>query len=67
MKKVKTIADIKSDPRVDMFIRNYDGYGKHSVVLKDGYGFDGERSLEIGTVAEICDSMNTRIEPYKHR
>lgn len=66
-RKVKTIKDIISDHRVDEFIHNYDGPNKHAVILKDGYGFDGERSLEIGTIKEICYSMNNTIESYKHR
>ena len=39
-KKVRTEADIKADPRIDEFIRNYDGYGRHMVGCKTGFRLD---------------------------
>ncbi len=58
MKKVKTIADIKADPRVESFTKNYDGPGVHMVQLKDGYNFERERTIDIGSVSEICGAIN---------
>lgn len=57
-KKVRSIADIKADPRIDDFIQNYDGYGKHLVECKKGWAFENERTIEIGTIKEICDTIN---------
>jgi len=61
-KKVKTEADIKADPRVDEFIRNYDGYGKHMVACKTGWNFERERTIDIGNMKEICDAINEKLE-----
>lgn len=62
-KTVRTVKDIQEDERIDRFIKNYDGPGKHMVECKDGYRFEGERTIDIGTVAEICDSINKNLEP----
>lgn len=61
-KTVRTIADIKADPRVKDFIRNYDGPGTHMVEVKDGYNFECERTIDIGTVPQICDAINDYLE-----
>lgn len=61
-KKVKTIADIKSDPRIDHFEYRYDGYNVHMVVCKDEFKFEGERTCEIGNIKQICDSINFNLE-----
>lgn len=61
MKVVRTIADIKADPRIAQFIENYDGRGKHHVECVDGYRFENERTIDIGTVSEICDSINNNL------
>ena len=62
MKKVKTIKDIQSDPRIKCFIRNYDGPGVHMVECKDGYNFERERTIDIGSVSEICGAINDWLE-----
>lgn len=64
MKTVKTLSDIKSDPRIVRFEKDYDGYGKHMVECIDGYRFEGDRTIEIGTIKEICYSINTNLEQY---
>lgn len=61
-RKVKCELDIRSDPRIDYFIRNYDGYGKHMVSCKTGWNFEGERTIDIGSMKEICDSINEKLE-----
>jgi hypothetical protein len=63
MKKVKTMKDIVADPRIESIHLDYDGTkGKHMVECKDGYQFEGERTIEIGTVKEICYSINNWLE-----
>jgi hypothetical protein len=57
-KKVKSVAEIKADPRISEFIKNYDGHGVHMVSCKDGFMFDRERTIDIGSVKEICDAIN---------
>lgn len=67
MKTVKTVKDINTHPLVESFIKNYDGHGKHSVILKDGYRFETTESCQdIGTVKELCDSINNYIEEDKN-
>ena len=61
-KKVKSIAEIKADPRIFEFIKNYDGNNVHMVSCKDGFKFYGEITIEIGNVKEICDSINFNLE-----
>ena len=61
-KKVKTEADIKADPRIEQFVRNYDGYGKHMVACKTGFVFEQERTIDIGNMKEICDCINTWLD-----
>jgi len=61
-KKVKTEADIKADPRIDEFIKNYDGYGKHMVGCKTGFRFEANSStIEIGNMKELCYEVNERL------
>lgn len=62
MKQVKTIADIENDPRIDRFIKNYDGFGVHMVECKDGYKFENERTIDIGSVKDICYCINNYLE-----
>lgn len=63
MKKVATIQDIKNHPSVEKFIYEYDGKKKHSVILKSGFRFSNtECGQDIGTVKELCDSVNNYIE-----
>lgn len=57
-KKVKSIEDIKNDLRIDDLIIGYDGRGKHMVECKTGFNFEGERTIDIGTIKEICYSIN---------
>ena len=61
-KKVRTEADIKADPRIDEFIRNYDGYSKHMVACKTGFNFERERTIDIGNMKEICEAINEKLE-----
>jgi hypothetical protein len=62
MKKVKTLEDIKNDTRIEDIYINYDSKGIHSVVCKDGYKFEGERTQEIGNIKDICYSINNNLE-----
>lgn len=64
-KKVKNLLDIYSDKRIGRFVKNYDGYGKHMVECEDGWRFEGERTIEIGNIKEICYSINNNLERYK--
>lgn len=61
-KKVKSVAEIKADPRIFEFIKNYDGNNVHMVSCKDGFKFDRERTIEIGNVKQICESINFNLE-----
>lgn len=66
-KKVKTLQDIKNDPRISNVIVDYDGRGKHMVECIDGLKFEScSSTVEIGTVAELCDEINNRLE-YKSK
>jgi hypothetical protein len=60
-KKVRTINDIKADPRIENVIMNYDGKS-HYVECKDGYKFEGERTIDIGRVGELCYCINNCLE-----
>lgn len=61
-KKVRSLADILADPRIENFIRDYDGYGKHMVTCKDGYRFEScSSTIEIGNMKEICYEINERL------
>lgn len=62
MKKVHTIKQILADSRIELFVKNYDGPGKHMVECKDGYNFEKERTIDIGSVKEICDAINDWLE-----
>lgn len=66
-RKVKTIDDIKADSRISEFHYQYDDKNVHMVVCKDGYKFEGERTIEIGNMKEICDSINSKLERYEER
>lgn len=62
-KKVRTEADIKADARIENFIRDYDGYGKHMVECKKGFRFEANSStIEIGNMKELCYEVNERLE-----
>lgn len=61
-KKVKTLKDIKGDPRIERIEIDYDGRGKHMAECKDGFRFENERTIEIGNIKEICYSINTWLE-----
>lgn len=61
-KKVFTLKQILADPRIENFIRDYDGYGRHMVECKDGYKFERERTIDIGSIAEIADAINWQLE-----
>ena len=62
MKKVKTLKDILSDERIESFVKDYDGYGKHMVECKTGYRFEANSStIEIGNMKEICYEINERL------
>jgi hypothetical protein len=58
MKKVKSLNDIKADSRIESIHVDYDGKGKHMVECKEGFRFENERTIEIGTVKQICYSIN---------
>lgn len=62
MKKVKSIDDIKADPRIERFIKDYDGKGKHMVECKDEFYFEScNSSSEIGNIKELCYEINERL------
>lgn len=62
MKKVRTLEDIKNDPRIEEFIKDYDGKGRHMVACKDGYQFESFSStIEIGNISELCFEINERL------
>lgn len=61
-KIVRTWKAIQQDPRIEQVIWQYDGPGKHSIECKDGWKFEGERTQDIGTVAELCDAVNFNLE-----
>lgn len=61
-KKVRNVDQILSDPRIDRFIKNYDGYGVHLVECKTGYLFEGDRTIDIGSLKDICYCINTWLE-----
>ncbi len=68
MKKVKTIADIKVDVRIDEFIQDYDGKGRHMVGCKIGYRFESFNStIEIGNIKELCYEINERLKKEEDR
>lgn len=63
MKKVRTEADIRSDERIESFIRDYDGRGVHMIECKPEYHFTtNNSSCEIGNMKEICYEINERLE-----
>ncbi len=64
MSRVKTIQDIITDPRVQVFHRNGGGNNIHSVVLNDGYECWGAGSI-LGSVREICEDLNNWTEHKK--
>ncbi len=65
-KKLKTLIDIQKDQRIERVELNYDGKGRHMVECKDGYRFEGERTIDIGNISELCGAINDWLEPYKH-
>lgn len=61
-KKVRTEADIKADPRVCDFIKDYDGKGKHMIECIEGWRFEANSStIEIGNLRELCYEINERL------
>lgn len=64
MHKVSTKFHIENDLRIERVIYNYDGRGRHMVECKEGYRFEGERTIEIGSIKEICYSINNNLEVY---
>lgn len=61
-KKVRTFEDIKADPRICEFIKDYDGYGKHMVECIKGWRFEANNStIEIGNMKELCYEVNERM------
>lgn len=61
-KKVKTLADIVADNRIVCVQLNYDGKGKHMIECKDGYKFENERTVDIGTIKELVYSVNNWLD-----
>ena len=61
IRKVQTLEDILCHPFVERVIREYDGKNKHFVELVDGYKFDFDPTIDIGTVKELCESVNNHI------
>lgn len=60
-KKVRTIADIKADPRVKELIMNYaDGW--HCVIASEGWLFYGETISELNTIKGLCWSINETLQ-----
>jgi hypothetical protein len=57
-KKVHNLNQILADPRIERFIKDYDGYGKHMVECKTGWLFERERTIDIGSIKEICGCIN---------
>jgi hypothetical protein len=67
MKKVRSLKDILNDPRIERVVKNYDGYAKHMIECKDGYRFEGDRTIDIGNIYELCASVNENLEEDKPR
>lgn len=61
-KKVRTISGIRSDPRIEELIIDFDGKGVHMVSCKEGWLFEHERTVDIGSIKELCDSINFCLE-----
>jgi hypothetical protein len=61
-KKVRSWEDIKNDPRIESVWWQYDGKNKHMVECKEGFRFENERTIDIGTVKELCDSVNNQLD-----
>lgn len=62
MEWVYNLEQIKADPRIESFIKDYDGRGKHMVECKAGYRFEANNStIEIGNIKELCDEVNQRL------
>lgn len=63
-KKVRTVSDIKADPRIESIQMNYDGRGVHCLTAVDGWRFTTNNSTtEIGSVSELCYEINEHLEP----
>lgn len=60
----KGLQDILKDERIDRVIQDYDGKGKHMVECKGGFRFEGERTIDIGTIAELKEAIKDNLEPY---
>ena len=61
IKKVRTIKDIKNDPRIKCLTSGYDE-GQSMVEAHDGYLFWGETGSEIGTIKQLCYEINNWLE-----
>lgn len=62
MTKVKDLAGIVSDERIESFVKDYDGYGRHMVECKPGFRFEANSStIEIGSIKELCYEINERL------
>lgn len=59
--KVRTLDDCRNHPLIEDVIKNYDGPGTHMVECIEGYRFDGEATISIGSVADCCYMINTRL------
>lgn len=60
----KGLQDILKDERIDRVIQDYDGKGRHMVECKDGFRFERERTIDIGTIAELKEAIKYNLEPY---
>jgi len=69
MKTVKTLKEIKSDPRIDEIYHSDEGFEKNSswwCYLKPGFQVYNNRqhSIHEATIKEICNVINTEITEW---
>jgi len=61
-KKIRTVSDIKRDPRILDLKKDFDRKGNHMVECKDGFKFESFGStMEFGTIKEICIEINSHL------
>lgn len=56
MKTPRTQNDIRNDPRVEDLAHDGEVW---DCLLKDGFKFDGERRISVGTIASICSDFRS--------
>ena len=68
MKKVRTLADIKADPRVESIHSEDSGDYEKSwwCYLKAGWQWDNneQHTIHERTIAEVCEELNTNVTEW---